>query len=81
MFSINVILKNYCFSKLSNLRGSMLPGKAEQMMFLWLNRFFIPEIRALDEAKQEKKGAAAKSADKVAAVQKAAEGSQVADAL
>ena len=59
----------------------MLPGKVEQMTFLRQNQFFIPEIGALNKAKQEKKGAAAKCADKVAVVQRAAEGSQVAVAL
>ena len=81
MFSFYVILKKTTFFLLGNLRGSMLPGKVEQMMFCRLNRFYIPEIRALNKAKQGKKGAAAKCADKVAVLPRAGEGSQVAFAL
>ena len=60
----------------------MLPAKVEQMMFPRLNRGFIPEIRALNKRpNRRKKKAAAKRAEKVAVVQRAAEGSYVAVAL
>ena len=35
---------------------SMLPAKVKQMMFFRLNRDFIPEIRAINKAKQDTKG-------------------------
>ena len=60
----------------------MLPAnKVEQMMFVRQNRGFIPEIRALNKAKQEGKKATDKCAEKVAVVQRTAECSQVAVAL
>lgn len=54
---------------IGNLRSSMLPGKVERMMFLRLNRLFIPDIKALDDAIQANKAAAARCQEKVTAVQ------------
>lgn len=71
------------FSAISNmigtLRSSMLPDKVERsMMFLRLNRRFIPEVRALNDAKEAKKRAAAMIiAKEVARMQEAVEGTEV----
>lgn len=59
------------------LVSSMLPCKVERMMFLRLNRRFIPEVRALHDAAAGKQAAAVKCARKVGQVQVAAEGAAV----
>lgn len=54
------------------LRSSMLPAKVERMMFIRLNRAFVPETRNLPNAVEEKRPAATKCAGKAAVVQSAA---------
>jgi len=41
------------------MRSSMLPHKVERMMFLRLNRLVIPEVKALHNAVEANKAAAA----------------------
>lgn len=56
---------------IGTLRSSMLPDKVERMVFLRLNRLFIPEVPALNDAKEVNKSAAATIAEEVARVQEA----------
>ena len=70
------------FSTLStligSLRSSMLTSKkVERMMFLRLNRLFIPEVRALNDAVVANKAAAARCKEKVMAMEEATAGTPV----
>ena len=49
----------------------MLPLKVERMMFLRLNRIFIPEVKALNDAIDANKAAAARCQEKVMEVEMA----------
>ena len=61
------------FSALSfligSLRSSISPGKVERLLFLRLNRLFIPEVKALHDAIEANKAAAARCKEKVAQVE------------
>ena len=61
------------FSALSNvigtLRSSMLPLKVEKMWFLRLNKLFIKEVKALHDAVEANKAAAARCKEKVTQVE------------
>ena len=69
------------FSTLSNLigslRSSMLPSKVERMMYLRLNRLFIPEVKALNDAVVANKAAAARCKEKVMEMEEATAGTPV----
>ena len=54
---------------IGDLRSSMLAGKVEQMMFIWLNRHFVNEVRELDAAVEQARARVAKSAQKSVAAQ------------
>lgn len=54
---------------IGNLRSSMLPLKVERMMFLRLNRLFIPEVKNLNDAIDANKAATARCQEKVMAVE------------
>ena len=54
---------------IGSLRSSISPGQMERLMFLWLNRLFIPEVRALHNAIEANKAAAARCKEKVAQVE------------
>lgn len=54
---------------IGNLRSSMLPAKVERFMFLRLNRLFIPEMKACQDAIDSNKLAAARCQDKVVEVE------------
>ena len=57
---------------------SVQPGKVECMMFLGLNRLFLPEVRDLhDDANASKRAVAAKIPEQVARVQAAVEGTEI----
>lgn len=62
---------------IGSLRSTMLPGKVERIMFLRLNRLFIPEVKALDDAIQANKAAAARCKEKVADIEAATAGDAV----
>ena len=47
----------------------MLAGKVEQIMFIWLNRHFVNEVRELDAAVEQARARVAKSAQKSVAAQ------------
>ena len=55
----------------------MLPHKVERMMFLRLNRLVIPEVKALHNAVEANKAAAAQCKTKVVEVEAAAAGAPV----
>ena len=59
------------------MRSSMLPHKVERMMFLRLNRLVIPEVKALHNAVEANKAAAAQCKNKVVEVEAAAAGAPV----
>ena len=54
---------------IGSLRSSISPGKVEQLMLLRLNRSFIPEVKALHDAMEANKAAAARCKEKVAQVE------------
>ena len=54
---------------ISSLRSSISPGKVERLMFLWLNRALIPEVKALHDAIEGNKAVAARCKEKVAQVE------------
>ena len=56
---------------IGSLRNSISPGKVERLMFLRLNRLFIPEVTALYDAIEANKAAAARCKEKVAQVERA----------
>ena len=62
---------------IGSLRSSMLPGKVERLMFLRLNRLYIPEVKALHDAVEANKAAAARCQEKVAQVEAEAAGDAV----
>ena len=57
-----------CFL-IGSLRNSISPGKVKRLIFLWLNRLFIPEIKALHDAIEANKAAAARCKGKAASVE------------
>ena len=61
------------FSALANLigdlRSSMLASKVERMMFIWLNKHMVDEVRDFDPAKAKVKARVAKSAKQWATAQ------------
>ena len=69
------------FSALAFLIGHLCsttaPGKVERLMFLRLNRLFIPDIKALHDAVEAKKAAAGRCKERVAQVEAAAAGSTI----
>ena len=56
---------------IGSLRSSISPGKVDRLMFLRLNRLFIPEVKALHDAIEANKAAAARRKEKVAQVEEA----------
>ena len=62
---------------IGHLRSTTAPGKVERLMFLRLNRLFIPDIKALHDAVEAKKAAADRCKERVAQVEAAAAGSTI----
>ncbi|CAM9689805.1 unnamed protein product [Pylaiella littoralis] len=62
---------------IGHLRSSTAPAKVERLMFLHLNRLFIPEIKALHDAFEAKKAAADRCKERVGQVEAAAAGSTI----
>ena len=62
---------------IGTMRSSMLPHKVERMMLLRLNRFVIPEVKALHNAVEANKAAAAQCKKKVVEMEEAAAGAPV----
>ena len=54
---------------IGSLRSSISPGKVERLMFLRLNRLFIPKAKALHDAIEANKAATALCKEKVAQVE------------
>ena len=54
---------------IGSLRSSISPGKVERLMFLRLSRLFIAEVKALHDAIEANKAAAARCKEKVAQVE------------
>ena len=59
---------------IGSLRSSISPNKVERLMFLRLNRLFIPEVKALHDAIELNKAAAARCKEEVAQVEGAMAG-------
>ena len=55
--------------RIGSLRSSFSPGKVERLMFLRLNRLFIPEAKALHDAIEATKAEAARCKEKFAQVE------------
>ena len=62
---------------IGHLRSTTASGKVERLMFLRLNRLFIPDIKALHDAVEAKKAAADRCKERVAQVEAAAAGSTI----
>ena len=62
---------------IGHLRSTTAPGKVERLMFLRLNRLFIPDIKAPHDAVEAKKAAADRCKERVAQVEAAAAGSTI----
>ena len=62
---------------IGHLRSTTAPGKVERLMFLRLNRLFIPDIKAFHDAVEAKKAAADRCKERVAQVEAAAAGSTI----
>ena len=63
---------------IGHLRSTTAPGKVERLMFLRLNRLFIPDIKALQhDAGEAKKAATDRCKERVAQVEAAAAGSTI----
>ena len=62
---------------IGHLRSTTAPGKVERLMFLRLNRLFVPDIKALHDAVEAKKAAADWCKERVAQVEAAAAGSTI----
>ena len=62
---------------IGHLRSTTAPGKVERLMFLRLNRLFIPDIKALHDAVEAKKAAADRCKERAAQVEAAAAGSTI----
>lgn len=62
---------------LGHLRSTTAPAKVERLMFLRLNRLFIPEIKALHDAVTAKKAAADRCKERVAEVEAATAGTPI----
>ena len=62
---------------IGHLRSTTAPGKVERLIFLRLNRLFIPDIKALHDAVEAKKAAADRCKERVAQVEAAAAGSTI----
>ena len=54
---------------IGDLRSTMLVYKVERMMFIWLNRHLVDEVRELDAAVEQARARVAKSAQKSMAAQ------------
>ena len=66
---------------IGSLRNSMLPAKVERIMFLQLNRLYIPEVKTLRDVIEGNKSAVALFREKVKAVEEATAGKDVVLAL
>ena len=63
---------------IGHLRSTTAPRKVERLMFLRLDRLFIPDIKALHDAVEAKKAAADRCKERVVAqVEAAAAGSTI----
>ena len=65
----------------TGLRNSMLPAKVDRMMFLRLNRMYIPEVKTLRNVIEGNKSAVACCREKVKSVEEATAGKDVVLAL